>query len=291
MKVPKGPKLKLPERKLPAAVEDVIWDLRERRLLPLVALIVVACIAAPFLLSSGSEEEPATVAAAGAPATVANDAAKLTVVQANPGLRDYRKRLADRSPTDPFVQRYAEPVIKNSKLNPEGGGSSEGTVSIGEEESSGLPAPESSPGLPGPSSSPVNAPPSSEGGNGKPPKLTLFAFAAKVSITTSGGKQASSSKKERSVRDRVLPNTPLPGKKAAVVTYMGPSTNGKNALLLVSAKVKSVFGEIRCVTPSEDICQLVEVVPGFPVTFVYGGNEVHYTFNVIKIEPVITGKF
>jgi hypothetical protein len=288
MKLPKGPKLKLPEKRVPGAVGDVIWDLRERRLLPLVALIVVACVATPFLLGSGSEAPPTTSAAASAaPEAVASGAAKLTVVQAKPGLRDYRKRLADRTPSDPFVQRYSAPVIKNSKLNPEGGGSSEGTVSIGEEESSA--SPEGSP-LPPPSTNPVTSPSSSGGGSGKAPKLTLFAFAAKVSITRSGGKQAGASKKDRSVRNRVLPNTPLPGKKAAVVTYMGPSTNGKNALLLVSAKVKAVFGEIRCVTPSEDICQLVEVQPGFPVTFVYGGNEVHYTFNVIKIEPVITGK-
>jgi hypothetical protein len=31
------------------------------------------------------------------------------------------------------------------------------------------------------------------------------------------------------------------------------------------------------------------VEPKFPITFVYGANEVHYTFNVLKMELVVTG--
>ena len=31
------------------------------------------------------------------------------------------------------------------------------------------------------------------------------------------------------------------------------------------------------------------VAPKFPITFVYGANEVRYTFNVLKIELVVAG--
>ena len=58
--------------------------------------------------------------------------------------------------------------------------------------------------------------------------------------------------------------------------------------MLVSTKVKSVFGESRCVS-GDDVCQLLEVEPGFPVTFIYGANEVHYTINVLSLELVVTG--
>ena len=40
-----------------SSVTDLYYDLRERRLLPLVALVLVAIVAVPFLLSSGSEPE------------------------------------------------------------------------------------------------------------------------------------------------------------------------------------------------------------------------------------------
>jgi hypothetical protein len=67
---------------------------------------------------------------------------------------------------------------------------------------------------------------------------------------------------------------------------MGPSKKDlKKAVLLVSNKVTSVFGETKCAN-SEDQCQLVEVEPGFPVTLVYGANEVHYVVNVLKQDLV-----
>ena len=55
------------------------------------------------------------------------------------------------------------------------------------------------------------------------------------------------------------------------------------ALLLVSNQVSSVFGETSCAN-KQDLCQLIEVEPGFPVTLVYGANEVHYVVNVLKLE-------
>ena len=49
-----------------------------------------------------------------------------------------------------------------------------------------------------------------------------------------------------------------------------------------------MFGEARCVSGYQ-ICQLLEIDPEFPVTFAYGANDVHYTFKVLKIAPVVTG--
>ena len=40
---------------------------------------------------------------------------------------------------------------------------------------------------------------------------------------------------------------------------------------------------------SSRFCELIEVKPGSPVTFIYGENEVRYTIKVQKLELVVTG--
>jgi hypothetical protein len=98
------PSLGGPELRPPKFVADLYADLRDRHLLPLVALLIVAMIAAPILLSSGGqEEEQATITPAKAAGSEAADAG-FTVVPAEPGLRDYRRRLAHRKALNPFRQ-------------------------------------------------------------------------------------------------------------------------------------------------------------------------------------------
>jgi hypothetical protein len=52
----KMPKLKGSEMKVPPFLSDLYYDLRDRRLLPLLALILVAIVATPFLLKEDSPE-------------------------------------------------------------------------------------------------------------------------------------------------------------------------------------------------------------------------------------------
>jgi hypothetical protein len=291
MKRLKGPELKMPEMKVPAFLADVYYDLRDRRLLPLIALVVVATAAVPFLLGGGSEEmaPPATPESAVAQASGAGiEPGTLTVVEAKPGLRDYRKRLSDRRPKNPFRQQYTSPgALKGAQLpEPTGStdeGDSSGTVTVSGGDGGSAPK------------APPSSPPAHDGDPDGKPDLVFYAFAINVRITKAGGKDAGKAKKEAPiVRERVLPQTALPGEKTPVVTYMGPGRKGDKAtgkaLLLVSDKVQSVFGETKCVSGSDDVCQLIEVEPGFPVTFVYGANEVRYTFNVLKLGLVVTGR-
>ena len=101
----KGPELKLPEIKVPGFLLDVYYDLRERHLLPLVAILLVAVVALPITLSGGSSESESPEAAIATP-SAAVPTSGLVVAKAAPGLRDYRRRLEDRAPRDPFVQQY-----------------------------------------------------------------------------------------------------------------------------------------------------------------------------------------
>ena len=314
-----GPQLKKPDLKVPPFLGDLYYDLRERRLLPILALAVVAIVAVPILLGGGSEEEEAGPGPVGAIAGASGtQASHFTVVESKPGLRDYRKRLARRSPTDPFKQRFTGQELGNAKLNPESGEQSvsipqEGGSSTGTEETASLPPSESGGGSGGDSPSHSGGG-GNGGGNPQPGDLVFFSWAVDVKITKSGGGSAAerradglasgatreegdgvtvrspvelASDPEPTVHHKVLPLTKLPGDKAPVATYMGRSKHGF-PLFLVSSKVKSVFGESKCVS-GDDSCQLIEVEPKFPITFVYGANEVRYTFNVLKIELVVTG--
>jgi hypothetical protein len=275
-------KLKGPNLTVPPFVADLFYDLRDRRLLPLVAVVAVAIVAVPFLLGGGSKRQPpppppvAGAIASSVPGTAAGSA-RLTVVEAKPGLRDYRKRLSRRPVRNPFKQRYTGPVLKGAHLNPQTGSATTSTTTTTTTSSGGA-------GF----SSPVSTSPA--GGGGGKPTLTFFTFAIDVKISQpNGGNAGAETSSEPTTRHRVLPTTSLPGEKTPVVTYMGTVSKGTKALFLVSADVKSVFGDGKCVSGTADVCQLLQIEPGFPETFVYGPNDATYKVNVLKIEPVVTG--
>jgi hypothetical protein len=268
----KGPELKMPELKVPPFLVDLYWDLRDRRLLPLVALGVVAIVAVPFLLGGDSKKPaPPPVAAVRGLDSKASNAARLTVVEAKPGLRDYRKRLRDRSPTDPFKQRYTSPVLAGTKL---GNGEEEG---------------ESTSTTTTTSKSTTTSTGTTTGSSGGPTQLTQYATAVDVKITVTrtlpdGSKETS----KPTVRRRVLPSAALPDEKTQAVVYMGPSPKTKQPGLLVSDGVTAIFGEGRCLL-GEKTCQLLEVEPGMPETFVFGPDSTRYKFVVLNPRPVVVG--
>jgi hypothetical protein len=286
MKRLKGPDLKMPQLKVPDFLVNLYWDLRDRHLLPLVALGVVAIVAVPFLLGGGSKEAPAP--SGGAAASVlgphAGDASSLTVVEAKPGLRDYRKRLKARRATDPFEQRYTSAQLKGTKL---GGGKEE----EGESSSSTTTSTSTTKTSDGTTTKEVTTHTTDEssGGAGSNPKPTLFSFAIDVKITRTATKADGSKETgDPTVRHRVIPPAALPSEKAQVVTYMGISPKTREPLLLISDAVTSVFGEGNCLSGA-NTCQLLEVHIGYPVTFVYGPSGDRYKINVLKIEPVVAG--
>lgn len=301
----KGPDLKLPNRQLPPFLSDLLFDLRDRGLLPLVALIVVAIAAVPFLLGSDSAGEksyvpPAQESSAESSAGAA-ESSVLDVVAANPGLRDYRKRLRRRSPTDPFKQRYTAPPLTGTQLPPETSTSSTTsttTTATPSAESEALPP-----------SSGATLPPTG-GGDGSQPKLTYFTFAIDVKLSlipgaaasddggmdTSGsfpdaeasGGDGGGAENQPAIRKGVRPAMPLPGKKAPTITYLGAIDNATVALFLISTEVTSITGDGKCLSGS-DSCQLVGMKVGGAETFVYGANHNRLKISVLKIEPVVTG--
>jgi len=279
-----GPELKMPKMKAPDFLVDVYWDLRERHLLPLIALLAVAIVAVPFVLAGSTEKHsPRRDSMRAALESEVAHASRLTVVEATPGLRDYRRRLKGK-PHNPFKPHFTAPVTAGATLNPE----TTTTTTTG----SGSGASGGGSGTPSGST-----PPSTSGGapsGTKHGEVTFFSYAINVQITKSSGKGGQGSASKPIVKHGVLPQTPLPGEKAPAVTYLGPSRNEKdkltgNVLMLVSDQVNSVFGEARCVSGFE-VCQLLEVEPDSPLVLSYGGNDVRYKINVLKLGLIVTGR-
>jgi hypothetical protein len=312
----KGPELKLPKLKKPslkrgggedgskgpsikppAFLADLYYDLRDRRLLPLVALVVVAIAAVPFLLGGDVEQPALPAAGAAALESSSEETSKLTVVEATPGLRDYRKRLK-RQPTDPFKQLYTESAGGSASSSSAGEASSSGSSSGGfsEEsvttESSTITVEED----PGDGSSGGGSS-NGSGSNGSPPGdgqtdgVRLFEFVLDVQIshtkkTADGGQKMS----DPEVRHQVKALTQLPA-KVPVVTSMGVNLHTGKVVWLVSNEDKSLDGDFDCVarTPT-GTCELLEIEPGFPLELTYGPDEVLYRIKVTKIDTVWAGK-
>ncbi|HEU4739709.1 MAG TPA: hypothetical protein VFS54_11615 [Solirubrobacterales bacterium] len=300
MKKLKGPDLKMPELKVPGFVSDLYYDLRDRRLLPLVAFVLVAIVAVPFLLSGGSSESgPPRIEP---PVNDSANASQLTVVKATPGLRDYRKRLQARSAKDPFKGPEAKPNVSAAELGTEGDNGFESsevtssststtTSSAGTTTETRKTTKDEDGTVTTETETKTKTDESDSSAEGPPGEITLFAFAIDVRIkktTTAADGSAKSSDPE--TRSRVLSPAPLPGQKTQVVTYAGISPKTKNALFLVSDEVTSIFGEAKCLS-GDQTCQLLEVEKGMPLTFVYGPGGARYKITVLKIFPVTAGKF
>jgi hypothetical protein len=281
-----GPELKMPklkggEMKVPPFLSDLYFDLRERRLLPLVALILVGIVAAPIVLknkSSEPESTPGPIAGAGAGQPASET---LNVVRAEPGLRKYNKRLGHRSPTNPFKQRFNGAQLNGAQLNEQttttesSSGTSTGSETVVTSPSGG---------------SGGSAPGGGGGGSGgESGHFVFFTFAIDVQISRAQTKpDGTVEKTDPKLHEHVLPPTTLPGAKAPVITYMGLGAKEHLPMFLISDDVSAVFGEGKCVSGT-GICQLIELEPGMPEVFVFGENDVRYKIVVTKIEPVIDG--
>ena len=297
MKRLKGPELKMPALKVPSFLGDLYHDLRDRRLLPLIALVLVAIVATPILLGQSSETPPP--AGAGAFAALREAGAggsKLTVVEATPGLRDSRRRLRGRKPTDPFRQSTAKPNLSGAKL---GGGGSEGgsassnaptqsTSTTVKETSTTKTTTEKTTATNGSGEGAPSA--GGEGSGGSSQGTTLYAWAADLTIVHSSGSDAEGNKQSDPPLklEGVLGPTTLPGEKVQVVTYIGRSPKTHRAVFLVSPQVTGVFGEGKCAAGTAS-CQLIELETGFPEVFYYGEGTDRYTVKVTKLEPVPDG--
>lgn len=288
----KGPEIKLSQLsdvKVPGFLQDVYYDLKDRHLLPVAAVLLVALIVVPIVLGqsggSGEEATPEPAAGPNIAATSATSSSEL-VAKAQPGLRDYRRRLSDLPPKNPFKQQYT-----GKEASPQGSGS----TSAGEVETPAK-------GSPSPSSSSPSEPETETRTSHS--RLTYYSYAIDVRVSTSGPhnggqsqpvtastpKSPSTHPPRRWTTRHNLPElTMLPSRKTPAVIYMGSTKDGKKALLMVSSDVTSIFGDAVCALGSKT-CELLAVEPGVPETFVYGPAGKIFKIELLKIHLVESKK-
>lgn len=280
----KGPELKLSalkEIKVPAFVQDVYYDLKDRHLLPIAAILLVALVAVPIALSqSSSETEGPAGSEAGATtsATGAEARSDELVAKAAPGLRDYRRRLNHLRAKDPFIQQY-------TGSSEEGSGtvesSSESAASGGAEE--GASTESSSPET---SYTPTESSSGGEGGEPNQSGLRYYSYAIDAKVSAGGSQEAKGKESEPTVRRNLPELTMLPSRDTPALVYMGSTKDGKKALFVVSSDVDSIFGDAKCVLGSST-CQMLAMETGLPETVVYGSGKT-YKIELLKIHLVET---
>lgn len=285
MKAPKRPDVKMPEMKVPAFASDLYYDLRDRRLLPLVALVLVAIGAVPFLLG-GKAEDPHVAASGAALSTLGSGpkASELTVVEATPGLRDYRKRLANRSPTNPFKQRYTGLPKSAQVQGTESGGSgpADSSASSGGDGAATGEVEEAEA-----EEAEVEASPDHSGGSrggtspgsldSSTPGLHFFGYRPDVRFGAAGSQDLTLY--HRLPLGKLLPD------KHPVVVFIGVSEDGKRAAFDVSAEVGLVRGDGRCIGGSQS-CDVLILHEGEAADILTGAPNRDFRLAVSKIDFV-----
>lgn len=267
-KRPSAPKTNI---KPPKFLADLYADLRDRRLLPLVALLLVAIVATPFLLAGKGEDEesPVTLAPGAAQGDDAAAAASFTVVPEQPGLRDYRQRLGHRQARNPFAQ----PQVGSET----GGGSGDGETQTGGSSNSG--------GGGGEVELEV------EGGSGGSSATvtqttTTTDVVVESKVTSYELKARAGFLDEVKERDGIAPMTTLPSAKNPVLVYIGPPKDKKGAIFLMTSNVTAFYGKAKCVL-DQQTCTTVELKPDQSATFAVGYGDTRFKLILQKIVPVV----
>jgi hypothetical protein len=273
----KGPEIKLSDIKVPDFLQDLYYDLRDRHLLPLVAILLVAIVAVPIALSQSPDEAEAPVESAVATPSAVGGRSSVLVAKSAPGLRDYKRRLERMEAKNPFKQQYSAEEGEGESSPSEGSASPEGEP------------PSSTTYTPTEPSVPSTPSPSETGGEPGPGNLTYFSYAIDVRVVPGGLQDGGAGGGDAQVRRNLPELTMLPSRDTPAIVYMGSTKDGKKALMLVSSNVEAIFGDGRCVLGS-DSCQLLAMEPGLPETFVYGGEGRTYKIELLKVHLVATEK-
>ena len=273
-----------PDVKVPAVVENLYRDLRDRRLLPIVGLLVVAIIAVPIALSASGGTPSST--AAPVPEIVPADApeAQAAVLADNPGLRDYRERLDALKAQNPFDQQFETSGLEGTEVESgtesvdsvtsSGGG--ELGVSSGTEESTTT-SPDStstSTSSPDSSGSTGGAVDTGDSTTGEP-EILFYSFKADLQYGLEGDV-----KEHRNVKylDMLSP----------VGTFLGASIDRGTAVFGLSSSIVSVTGDGECV-PSPDACEFLTLEKGKSAVLTYqrpGTEPANYRLGVDDIRIV-----
>lgn len=252
---------------------DVVYDLRNRGLLPVVVLLLVAIVAIPLVISRGSSSAPITDTAALEQAIASAPEAQSAVVAYDPGLRKYQDRLDRLSPKDPFKQQFTPPAAAAADVNGSAGSSSTGTPTdisgtTGNTGTTGT-------GDTGGGSS------KKKGKKKKKSTTKYYSYQADVLVGDASG--------ALEPHNALASFSPLPSETAPVLIYLGPNTGGQYGLFLVSNQVSQLTGPGVCV-PAPDDCALLALSPGQTEDLVYDADGKTYRIQLVRLRRVVSSQ-
>ncbi len=242
-----------------------ITDLRERRLLPIIGLLVVCLIAVPFLLGGGGEDAaPPPTASAGTSGEPLPGIETRPVVIATPAeLRSYKKRLATFRSRNPFHQKIKPEPAADTGTGTGATGTGTGITGTGITGTGTDTSPTGTSPTP-----PVTVPPSDNGSTGD----ALIRIEIDVKTGRSGHL--------KTLKD-VKALDYLPDPQHPVVQFVGGEFNLSGAAFVVSPGIEATDGDGKC-SPSPDNCQFLLLRPGDRQHFVYRAED--YELELLEVK-------
>jgi hypothetical protein len=256
---------------MPSFLTDLISDMRDRHLLPVAGVLLVA-IAGVLVLLSGMGANPKPVAAdTGAVIPKSGQARVAVVAQSDPGVREYKQRLSGRASNDPFNQKGVSATDSS--------GSQLETVSP-----AGVDA--TSAGSSNPSSSGSGSTPTGGGGSSQLPPGSTANESGSTNATFASYAVDTKVGEPGNLKDRkdIAQLDMLPSEGKPVFVFMGVSKDGKKALFLVS-NVLSLSGSGSCLV-TVAICQLVALKQGDQADIRYALDLKTYRLKVTDIRKL-----
>jgi hypothetical protein len=284
----------------PEILSDLYRDLRDRRLLPLIILLVAAMVVVPIALSkSPKSTTPVATPQVTAPPHGGSALTTAHVTIADPGLRDYRRRLRGDAAKDPFVQLFGATsgtTAANASAASTTSTSTGSTSSAGLTQTSGGSAPltiegqqASAAANSGSSSTPSTG---SLNGNTSLPSTPstpssspttqskYFFYRVKIKAGPVGGKME--------VLDNVKAVTSLPDNQVPALAFLGVQTDSnfgaQKAVFIVNSSVSLVSGNGECSLAGTQ-CQLVTLTPGDHADLTWSDG-VTYRVTLVKFDLV-----
>lgn len=243
-------------------LRDLWRDLRDKRLLPVIALLLVVIVAAPIALGGGDEPDAvdasAEIAAAADAVGEAPEAAPV-VLSYVPGIRDHNERLQAFKSRNPFRQQLTGPT-KQERKERERAEQARGGQGDLFEQASDQAGEATSAVAGGAESAPGTAPAGNGGGEAEVvEEAILYTWEVDVTVGPVGD-----TKQRAGVRQGEF----LPGDKRAVVMFVSANADKGEALFYVSRDVTATSGKGRCL-PNRKACEFLLLKQGQEHRFDY----------------------
>ena len=265
----KGPELKMPELKVPDFLLDLYYDLRDAtccrwsrscwsRSSPCRSLLEQV-----VRLGRPRHEADARRDAERRRQPTAERAGRRQVGPGPARLPPPPRRPARQGPLQAAVHRRADSGSRRTPPKRRAVGSESSVTS----RSLGADDPDRPTGRRSPTAAAAERPRQPASLHATPPTRSTSGSSRSAPATASRQRQG----RNPTVRHDLPELTMLPSRETPAAIFMGPTKDGKKALMLVSSDVQAIFGDAICVVGSET-CQLLALEPGLPETFVYGGR-------------------